>query len=105
MVGCDKRDTNRLYLQYPRLLVEVASDSTERLDRGEKRLAYQTIETLEEYVIAAQDRIEATVFRRAANWNSELFTRSEQIIKLDSISLALPLSTLYDGVIPAALAP
>src|SRR6266480_3588629 len=46
MVGCDPRDTHRLYLRYPNILVEVSSESTERLDRGEKRLAYQTIETL-----------------------------------------------------------
>jgi len=38
MVGCDARDTHRLYLQYPKLLVEVSSESTERLDRHEKRL-------------------------------------------------------------------
>src|SRR2546423_15198774 len=47
MVGCDPRDTHRLYLCYPRILVEVSSKSTERLDRREKRWAYQTIETLE----------------------------------------------------------
>jgi Uma2 family endonuclease len=33
MVGCDSRDTHRLYLRFPKLLVEVASESTERLDR------------------------------------------------------------------------
>src|SRR5256885_6204510 len=64
MVGCDPRDTHQFYLRFPKLLVEVSSESTERLDRGEKRLAYQTIETLEEYLIVAQDRSEATTFRR-----------------------------------------
>src|SRR5437762_13416432 len=44
-VGCDPRDPERLYLRYPRILVEVSSESTERLDRHEKWLAYQTIET------------------------------------------------------------
>src|ERR1051326_2402053 len=74
MVGCDSRDTNRLYLRYPKVLVEVSSESTERLDRGEKRLAYQTIETLEEYVIVAQDRPEVTIFRRPTNWQPESVT-------------------------------
>src|SRR5205814_5465958 len=68
MVGCDTRDTHKLYLSFPKLLVEVSSDSTERLDRREKKLAYQTIETLEEYLIVAQDRVEVTLFRRATNW-------------------------------------
>src|SRR5437899_1180719 len=43
MIGCDARDTHRLFLRYPKVLVEVSSDSTERVDRREKRLAYQTI--------------------------------------------------------------
>lgn len=37
----------------PQVIVEVLSDSTERKDRGEKWLAYQTITTLTDYVIVA----------------------------------------------------
>ena len=36
MVGCDPRDTQRLFLRYPKVLVEVSSPSTERLDRRQK---------------------------------------------------------------------
>jgi len=36
MVGCDPRDTQRLFLRYPKVLVEVSSTSTERLDRRQK---------------------------------------------------------------------
>ncbi len=99
MVGCDQRDTHRLYLRYPRILIEVASESTERLDRHEKRSAYQTIETLEEYVIVAQDRIEVTVFRRANNWNAEVSTRPGDAVNLKSIGLSLKVSSIYDGVV------
>src|SRR5439155_6937697 len=79
MIGCDPRDTHHLYLRYPKILVEVASPSTERLDRHEKRSAYQAIETLEEYVMVAQDRVEVTIFRRANQWRPETFSRIEQI--------------------------
>lgn len=99
MVGCDPRDTHRLYLRYPRVLVEVSSDSTERLDRHEKFSAYQTIETLEEYLIVAQDRVEVTLFRRAANWRPEVTTRRKDTVTLKSIGLTLPLSAIYEGVI------
>lgn len=98
MVACDPRDTHRLFVRYPRLLVEVASPSTERLDRREKRWAYQTIETLEEYLIVAQEHMEATVFRRAANWQPEAFNRLAQTVSLRSIGLDLPLSAIYEGV-------
>jgi len=40
----------------PQVIVEVLSDSTERKDRGEKWLAYQTIPTLTDYVIVASTR-------------------------------------------------
>src|ERR1043166_1128475 len=98
IVGCDPRDKQKLYLQFPRILVEIASESTERLDRTEKRVAYQTIETLEEYLIVAQERTEATIFRRANNWNSEVITELAQPISIKSIGLSLPLSAVYDGI-------
>jgi Uma2 family endonuclease len=104
MVGCDARDTASLYLCYPKILIEVTSDSTERLDRHEKRSAYQTIETLEEYLIASQDRHEATIFRRGNNWAPEVFTREDQALTLNSISLDLPLSLIYEGVSAGASA-
>jgi|ERR1051325_5881203 Uma2 family endonuclease len=99
MVGCDSRDTHRLYLRYPKVLVEVSSESTERLDRGEKRLAYQSLETLEEYMIVAQDRPEATIFRRAIKWKPETISGLAQTVYLKSLDLALPLSVIYEGVI------
>jgi Uma2 family endonuclease len=99
MVGCDSRDTNRLYLRYPRVLVEVSSESTERLDRGEKRLAYQSIETLEEYIIVAQDRPEVTIFRRVNKWAPECNVGLEQSFSIKSLDLRLPLTAIYEGVI------
>ena len=35
MVGCDPRDTDNLYLRFPKLLIEVLSEATERLDELE----------------------------------------------------------------------
>jgi Uma2 family endonuclease len=99
MVGCDSRDTNRLYLRYPKLLVEVSSESTERLDRGEKRMAYQTIETLEEYVIVAQDRPDVTIFRRTNKWAPESVAGSGQSVSLKSLDFTLSLSAIYEGVL------
>ena len=98
MVGCDPRETHESYLRFPKLLVEVSSDSTERLDRREKKLAYQTIETLEEYLIVAQDRLEVTLFRRGNNWQPEVCSRLNDAVALKSIDLRLPLSAIYEGV-------
>lgn len=41
----------------PVVIIEVLSPSTQRNDRGDKRLAYETIPTLETYVLVWQDRM------------------------------------------------
>jgi len=99
MVGCDPRDTHQLYLLFPKVIVEVSSESTERLDRGEKRLAYQTLESLEEYLIVAQDRAEVTIFRRTNKWAPETTAGLGQKVTLQCFDLALLLSAVYEGVI------
>src|SRR5262245_33555661 len=68
MVACDARDTDRYFKRYPRVLIEVLSPETERTDRREKFLSYTGIETLEEYVLVAQDRQQVTLFRRSRQW-------------------------------------
>ncbi len=62
MVVCDARDTDRYFKRYPKVLIEVLSDTTEAIDLREKFLSYRQIETLEEYVLVAQDKMEVTVF-------------------------------------------
>ena len=100
MVGCDPRDTQRLFLLYPKVIVEVSSPSTARLDRREKRWAYQTIETLEEYIIVAQDRLEVTIFHRSTQWKPEVFAHIEESITFTSLRMSLPLSAIYEGAEP-----
>ena len=98
MVACDPRDTDKFFKRFPKVLIEVMSESTERIDRREKRWSYQQIETLEEYVLVAQDRMEVTVFRRANGWKPEVFTRADQTLALPSLEFSLPLSGVYEGV-------
>jgi Uma2 family endonuclease len=98
MVACDSRDTDKFFKRFPKVLIEVMSESTERIDRREKRWGYQQIETLEDYVLVAQDRMEVTVFRRANQWRPELLTKPDQQLQLASLGFALPLSGIYEGV-------
>lgn len=98
MVACDPRDTDKFFKRFPKVLVEVMSESTERIDRREKRWSYQQIETLEEYVLVAQDRMEVTVFRRANSWKPEVFNKLDQSLSLTSLEFSLPLSGVYEGV-------
>lgn len=98
IVACDPRDTDRYFKRYPKVLVEVLSEDTERTDRREKFLSYTGIETLEEYVLVAQDRMEVTVFRRSKQWQPEIMTQAAQPLALASLEFAVPLSVVYEGV-------
>lgn len=48
----------------PRVVIEVLSPSTEGDDEGEKRLDFQSLETLEAYVVVVQDARSVRVYRR-----------------------------------------
>ena len=99
MVGCDERDTHDLYLRFPKLIIEVLSESTERMDRNEKFLRYMTIPTLEEYVLAEQKREAVTIFRRRKERGREDITDPDKIVHLESVGLTLPLSAFYVDVV------
>jgi Uma2 family endonuclease len=98
VVTCDKRDTDPRAVHFPKLIIEVLSESTERVDRREKFLAYTHIASLEEYVLVGQDPREVTVFRRSGDWRSEVFFGGKAKISLVSLKLSLPLAAIYEGI-------
>jgi Uma2 family endonuclease len=64
-VTCDRRDlTNNDYIQYPCLIFEVLSPSTEATDRGRKFNDYQRCLTLQEYVLVSSQELLVEVFKR-----------------------------------------
>jgi Uma2 family endonuclease len=98
MVACDARDVAPYFKRFPQLLVEVLSPETEAIDRREKFLSYRQIETLQEYVLVAQDKMEITVFRRANQWQPEIFSQPEELLRLPSLEFTLPLASVYEGI-------
>jgi Uma2 family endonuclease len=98
MVACDARDPDPYFKRYPKVLVEVLSEITERTDRHEKFWNYTQVESLETYVLAAQDKMKVTIFRRSKNWRPEILKSADQELALPSLKLKLPLSAIYEGV-------
>ncbi len=83
----------------PVLLAEVVSDATRRIDEQEKRGAYQTIPSLDVYLMIEVDQTRVVVHRRTANgFASELFEGLGASVPLESIDAELPLARLYGGV-------
>jgi Uma2 family endonuclease len=100
VVTCEPRDDNALFLRAPSLIVEVLSPATENIDRREKRLAYQRLESLKEYVLVAQQTRRAEVYRRSkaeAAWEVDIYEGNECAV-LQALDLKLPLEIVYEGI-------
>ncbi len=95
-VSCQEETGDQYYNQYPVLIVEVLSPSTERLDKYEKFLAYRSLDSLSEYMLVHQDRREIWLFRRVRQWLKEVYTEGD--ITLGSIGVMLSLNLVYRGV-------
>jgi Uma2 family endonuclease len=86
-------------LANPLILVEVLSASTEQLDREPKRLAYQAIPSLQEYLLIAQNVPHITRFvRKGKKWQRFEYGDLTAVVELSSIHCQLPLSVVYRSV-------
>lgn len=98
VVTCEVRDSDPRVIRFPKLIIEVLSESTERVDRREKFFAYTSIESLEEYVLVGQELPEATLFRRAADWRPEKISGAGASITLAALGIDLPLSEVFHAL-------
>ncbi|MBD2056966.1 Uma2 family endonuclease [Oculatella sp. FACHB-28] len=100
LVTCDPRDQETpLEKRFPRLIVEVLSDSTEAFDRGDKFADYQTLDSLQEYVLINTKRQRVECFRRneAGLWVLQSYT-DKQDFRLESINFEGAIADLYEDV-------
>lgn len=95
-IDTEKRDT----ILNPILLIEILSASTERYDRGAKFSHYRTIQTLQEYVLIAQDSYHIECFSRQTDdtWLLSEAAGRRSSIELASIKLLLALEEVYEDV-------
>ena len=100
LVTCDERDRqSKKHKSYPCVIIEVLSNSTEAKDRGVKFANYQTIETLQEYVLVNQQEQRIEVFRRTDRkfWLLQTYTAGE-LIELQSINLQISIDAIYEDI-------
>lgn len=99
MVGCDPTDKHDYYLERPSILFEVTSPSTAATDRREKLLAYQSLPSLEHYVIVSQKRPSIEWFRRSdEGWDRIILSTSDDRIAFPSLDVSLTLGEIYEGI-------
>lgn len=86
------------YTTEPKVIIEVLSPSTARIDRREKFWAYTEVETLQEYVLVDQDELDVTVYRRTDDWQPRPLSSPKDSLHLDSIEVDLTLEQIYAGI-------
>lgn len=107
LVTCDTRDRETsTHKRFPCLIVEILSDSTEAFDRGDKFADYQTLESLQEYVLINTRRQRVECFRRTSKgWELQFYPpQSVQPIaepvtfNLQSVQFEGTIAALYEDV-------
>jgi Uma2 family endonuclease len=86
----------------PAVLMEVLSPSTEAYDRGAKFDHYRSIESLQTYVLIAQERAQIELFQRQddkENWLLSVIKGLEASVSLSAISCELALADVYERVL------
>ena len=100
-VICQPNALSETYQDQPVVIVEVLSDSTRRLDDGEKRDAYFTIPSLTHYILLEQDSSVAVVYQRVGeHFERREFTNLADVIVIEGLDLSLPLQDFYEGALP-----
>jgi Uma2 family endonuclease len=99
VVTCNPTDNQKFFLTSPCLIFEVLSPSTETIDRREKRLNYQTIDSLKEYILVSQDaiRIEHYLKDDRGEWLVKTLNQDD-ILELQSIDLKIAIADIYEDV-------
>lgn len=92
-------DERRDVYTNPAFIIEILSESTETYDRGGKFHRYQTLPSLQEYVLVSQHTVAVDVYRRhEAGWLYQSLQSLGDTLRLDSVDAASPLAEIYRGV-------
>lgn len=101
MVVCSENPMGDHYQERPVVIVEVLSESTRRIDLGEKRDAYLTIPSLKVLILLEPDGLYVRLHRRKPDggFAEEFHTGADAVIALPEIDASLALAELFDGVV------
>ncbi|MEL7409595.1 MAG: Uma2 family endonuclease [Cyanobacteria bacterium J06558_2] len=99
VVTCNPQDRKRYFLNSSCLIIEVLSPSTQATYKREKLINYQSLDSLQEYVLVSQYEIKAEVYRRddQENWTIETLNKDQEL-QLNSVGLTLTMKDIYEDV-------
>ncbi|MEO1340440.1 MAG: Uma2 family endonuclease [Cyanobacteria bacterium J06635_13] len=101
LVSCETQDRDSsTFKQFPRLIIEVLSDSTEAFDRGDKFADYQSLPSLQEYVLINTKKARIECFRRTAEglWLLQFYELEAEKFELTSVEFTGNIADVYEQV-------
>ncbi len=103
MVTCEAFEAKSVFKSKPILLVEVLSPGTELTDKREKLSAYFKLESLQEYVLIAQDGKRVEIYRRDERGKTQMYVLgADDEVCFDSMpngALTITMDDIYEDVI------
>lgn len=99
-VSCDPRDRGKItIMQYPILIVETLSPSTEAYNRRRKFSYYRACMSIQEYVLVDTQTQAVEVYRREQepSWKFSAF-ESDDSVELASLGISIPIAAIYEDV-------
>ena len=98
-VVCRPNPQSDVFQDFPSVIVEVCSESTRRIDDGEKRDAYLTIPSLTHYILLEQSAVGSVIYERgSAGFERRVLTKPSASIPFPELNISLSLAAVYDGV-------
>jgi Uma2 family endonuclease len=107
MVTCNEKDLaeNKTYIEYPKLVIEVLSPSTELNNRRDKLLAYTQCPSIQEYILVNWDCMLIEKMTRKATeeldtiqWITQWYGKDETLT-IDTIGLTILVDDVYERTI------
>ncbi len=97
---CGPVDEESTFTDSPTVVIEVLSESTRRIDLGEKRDAYLAIPSLKVLITVDPSKVWAQVDRRRVNggFDQEHYRNLSEVIELPEAETALPLAEIYESI-------
>lgn len=97
LVTCEDISDEARYAEAPCLIVEVLSETTRATDLGDKIRAYQSLPSLQGYLLVDTDVRAVRLFTREGEGWREGYWEGEGVVELPCVEAALTLAEIYVG--------
>ncbi len=108
LLTCDEQDKNAIFIvQHPSLIVEVLSKSTASYDRSGKFNFYQTIPSIQYYLLIESRWQSVELYSRTEKegvWTYQRFSKPTEIVEFPRLNFQISLLNIYEDIdIPEGL--